>query len=258
MIEYAPQNPYAIPLAHPYIAAAGSLGFGIHSATMVAAVAPALLITPTITAAGRSPDGPNRLYEHRSGMIYGEPWHDPGLDWVGRRCTGIWATWDIPVIVSLTLDDADVLQCVRELNQVEGVAGFELNIPDIHTAYAPLLQKIRPRCDMPMTVKIPYADPQSLVALVQQCVAAGVDGITVAAPLPVATGRLLSPTFAAVTLHLLEHITAATTLPISACGGIHDAATAKACLNAGAQTVQLGSWLLYDPACIQRLVQTCA
>lgn len=254
MLEYAPQNPYAIALAHPYIAAAGSLGFGIHSATMVAAIAPALLITPTITAVGRSPDGPNRLYEHRSGIIYGEPWHDPGLDWVGRRCTGIWATWDIPVIVSLTLADTDVLQCIRELNHVEGVAGFELDIPDIHTPLGSLLPKIRSRCDMPLTVKIPFADPQSLITMVQQCVAAGVDGITVAAPLTVATGRLVSPTVAAVTLHLLQRIAPEVTVPLSACGGIHDMATAKACLNAGAQTVQLGSWLLYDPTCIQRLV----
>ena len=255
MVEYAPQNPYAIPLAHPFIAAAGSLGFGIHSAAMVAAVSPAALITPTITAAGRSPDGPNRLYEHRAGIIYAEPWHDPGLDWVGRRCTAVWATWDIPVIVSLTCDDPGVMQCVRELNQVEGIAGFELTIPSMHTPFSAPLDKIRARCDMPLTVKIPFADAQSLIPIVQLCDAAGIDGLTVAAPIAVATGRLLSPTFAAVTLHLLHSLGEVTTTPLSACGGIHDTATARACLSAGAQTVQLGSWLMRDPGCIQRMLQ---
>lgn len=254
MVDYAPLNPYAIALPHPYIAAAGSLGFGIHSAAMVAAVSPAALITPTITAGGRSPDGPNRLYEHRAGIIYAEPWHDPGLDWVGRRCTGVWATWDIPVIVSLTCEDTDVMQCVRELNQVEGIAGFELNVPSIHTPFAALLEKIRARCDMPLTVKLPFADAQSLVPIAQLCQANGVDGLTIAAPIAVTTGRLLSPTFAAVTLHLVHCLGAETSIPLSACGGIHDAATARACLSAGAQTVQLGSWLLRDPGCIQRMV----
>ncbi len=254
MVEYAPHNPYAITLAHPYIAAAGSLGFGIHNAAMVLAIRPAALITPTITAAGRSPHGPNRLYEHRAGIVYGEPWHDPGLDWVGRRCTSVWGTWDIPVIVSLCSSDDDVMQCIRELNQVEGIAGFELSMPDIHADVSSLLSRVRSSCDMPLTVKIPFGDASSLLPLVALCSASGVDGITVCAPVAVATGRLLSPTFGAVTLHLIQSLAPQTTIPISACGGIHDAGTADACLQAGATTVQLGSWLLRDPGCIQRMI----
>ena len=253
MVEYAPHHPYAITLAHPYIAAAGSLGFGIHSAAMVAAIAPAALITPTITAAGRSPDGPNRLYEHRAGVIYGEPWHDPGLDWVGRRCTAVWATWDIPVIVSLSSDDVDVLQCIRELNQVEGIAGFELAMTDIHVDLGALLPRLRARCDMPLTVKLPFGDARSLLPIVAHCAEAGIDGITLCAPVAVATGRILSPTFGAVTLHLIQSIAPETSMQISACGGIHDAPTADACLSAGAQKVQIGSWVLRDPGCIKRM-----
>ena len=254
MVEFAPHHPYAITLAHPYIAAAGSLGFGIHSASMVTAIAPAALITPTVTAAGRSPDGPNRLYEHRAGIIYGEPWHDPGLEWVGRRCTAVWATWDIPVIVSLSSDDVDVHQCIRELNQVEGIAGFELAVSDIHVDLRVLLPRLRASCDMPLTVKLPYSDPRSLQPMVDLCAAHGIDGVTLCAPMAVATGRLLSPTFGAVTLHLIQSIASASPIQFSACGGIHDAPTADACLSAGAHTVQIGSWLLRDPGCIQRMV----
>lgn len=254
MYELAARNPYAIALAHPYIAAAGSLGFGIHTAALVAQVQPAALITPTITAAGRSPNGPNRLYEHRGGLIYGEPWHDPGLDWVGRRCTGVWETWDIPVIVSLAGDDPDLLQCLRDLNQVEGIAGFEIALQSLTVPAT--FSRLRASCDMPLLVKMPHAAPDQLTPLITACADAGVDVITVCAPPAVNVGFFCHPAFGALTLHALQTISGTTSLELSACGGIHDTATATALLSSGAGTVQIGSWLLRDPGCIQRLNAT--
>jgi dihydroorotate dehydrogenase len=251
MYELASTNPYAITLAHPYIAAAGSLGFGIHTAAHVAAIGPAALITPTITAAGRSPDGPNRLFEHRGGLIYGEPWHDPGLEWVGRRCTSVWETWDIPVIVSLSGDDPDLLHCIRELNQVEGIAGFEVALTNhqLPTQF----ERVRSACDMPLLLKLPAAPPTMLAMLAQAAAAVGVDTLTLMGPAAVAGGSYVNPAFGALTLHAVQSLAGTTALEISACGGIHDTGTARSLLQSGARTIQLGSWLLRDPGCIQRL-----
>jgi dihydroorotate dehydrogenase (NAD+) catalytic subunit len=247
MIELTPHNPFPLLLAHPYVAAAGSLGFGIHTASIVHQIAPAALITPSITLNGRSPDGPNKLFEHRYGLFYSEPWHDPGVQWVGRRCTPVWATWDIPVIVSLDGSDSDLMSAARELDQVEGIAGFEVSISiDQHVSDA-FFAKLRSTISLPLIIKLPFADPHVLIPLVTQCTQHHIDALTVTAPPRISSGRMLAPALFPLTLFACEALTHHTTLPIMACGGIHDRSQAQSALATGAVAVQLGSILLRNP-----------
>ncbi|MEY2844984.1 MAG: hypothetical protein RL076_530 [Chloroflexota bacterium] len=255
MITIAPHSPFALTLTHPYMAAAGALGYGVHTASTIQRVAPAALVTPSVTHAGRTPDGPNRMHEYRGGLWVGEPWHDPGVQWVGRRATPVWAQWDIPVIVSLAGDDAHLHQAVRDLDQVEGIAAFELSIAPQQTDLNELLARVRSACSLPLIVKLPLAHPSLLIPLVQQCNTHQVDAITLCGAAHVADGRYLSPALFPLTLYACQSIIPTTPIPVIACGGINDDASARAVREAGACAVQLGSVLLRDPDIIMRLHQ---
>ena len=248
MIELTPHNPYPIHLAHPHVAAAGALGFGIHTASIVHQIAPAALITPSITLHGRSPDGPNKLFEHRNGLIYAEPWHDPGVQWVGRRCTPVWAEWEIPVIVSLDGNDSDVISAMRELDQVEGIAGFEVTIAVDQSITDDFMAKLRRAASLPLIIKLPFADPHLLLPLVTLCNQQQIDAITVTAPPRVSGGRILTPALFPMTLYACDYLSAHTSLPIMACGGINDRTQAQSALATGAVAVQFGSVLLRNPS----------
>lgn len=247
MIELTPQNPYPIQLAHPYIAAAGSLGFGIHTPSILHQIAPAAVITPSITLHGRSPDGPNKLFEHRDGLIYAEPWHDPGVQWVGRRCTPVWAEWEIPVIVSLDGSDTDVISALRELDQVEGIAGFEVTIAVEQDASATFFSNLRRAASLPLIIKLPFADPYLLLPRINLCTQHNIDALTISAPPRTSLGRMLTPAIFPMTLYACEYISAHTHLPIMACGGISDLKQAQSTLTSGATAVQFGSILLTNP-----------
>lgn len=253
LITIAPHSPFALTLVHPYLAAAGALGYGVHTASTVTRIAPAALITPSVTNAGRSPDGPNRIHEYRGGLWYGEPWHDPGVQWVGRRATPVWAHWDIPVIVSLDASDADVVNAARDLDQVEGIAAFELAVAPHQHDLNELLARLRGIIALPLLVKLPLADVSLLTPLVAQCEAHHVDAITLCGAPRVADGYYVNASLFPLTLYACQTIAPTTSLPIMACGGINDSASARAVREAGACAVQLGSVLLRDPDIVARL-----
>jgi dihydroorotate dehydrogenase (NAD+) catalytic subunit len=255
MIDFLQHYPEAPILAHPFMAAAGVLGFGIHNTTLIEAIGPAVLITPSITLNGHSSATQSMLHEYRGGLIYHEPWHDPGVNWVGRRCTPIWAEWDVPVFVSLNGDDEHVLAALRELDQVEGIAGFEIAFGTVTPDIAERITHIRQRCTMPLLIKLATTDLSIVVPLITHCHAQRIDGITLSGAPAVAHGRLVHPSAIATNLHTIQHISAQCDIPIIACGGVHDVASAQAYQAAGCRMIQVGSWLLRHPQAIQDLVQ---
>ena len=258
MIDFLQHYPEAPILPHPYMAAAGVLGFGIHNTALIEAIGPAVLITPSITLNGQSSPTSSMLHEYRCGLIYHEPWHDPGVNWVGRRCTPVWAEWDIPVFVSLNGDDEHVLNALRELDQVEGIAGFEVAFGTSTPDLADRITHIRQRCTLPLLIKFTTTDLHTLAPLVAHCHTQHVDAVTLSGAPAVAQGRLVHPSAIATNLHTIQHISAQCDIPIIGCGGVHDIASAQAYLGAGCRMVQVGSWLLRQPQAIQDLLQATA
>lgn len=258
MVEFLSQHPHAPWMTHRYWAAAGILGFGIHNAERIAAIAPSALVTPSITLRGRSaPNTPvATLHEYRGGLIYTDPWHDPGVEWVGRRCTPVWANWEIPVFVSLAGDESDVVHAAQELDQVEGIAGFEVSITSSQTDLTTLLPQLRQRITLPLIVKLPTSDAHLLATQATVCAQQQIDAITLCAPQRVANGQLVHPAHIAQHLLLCHHLSQVSTLPLIGCGGIHDVASAQAYHEAGCTVLQIGSWLLRDAQAIHTLLQS--
>jgi len=118
---------------------------------------------------------------------------------------------------------------------------------------------MRPRADVPVFVKVPpFATDEErdgVLAIVEAARQGGAAGLTASNTIPVddprmSTGRggLSGGPLTAGTPGIVAALRDATggALPINACGGIFTAADARACLDAGASTVQVYTGLIYE------------
>jgi dihydroorotate dehydrogenase (NAD+) catalytic subunit len=197
--------------------------------------------------------------------------HNPGLRAVRERFAPIWATWDLPVVVSIWGESAaDVAEAAAQLEGVEGVAGVELSLA-AHDALTPeaagrLVAAVRRATMLPLVVKLPGQAPDTL-ALARAAVERGadtlalIDGLPATTPLPdgsLAQGMLCGPAIAPLALRLVAAVCAEVSVPVIGIGGVRDAAGARAMLAAGATAVGLGSALLTDLRTAMRIAAALA
>jgi dihydroorotate dehydrogenase len=154
------------------------------------------------------------------------------------------------------------------------VDAFELNASSPNAGWAhraehvgEVMSALAGRADVPVFVKVPpfRTDDvrEGVLAMVTAARDAGAAGITASNTIPVvddrmSTGRggLSGAPLTARTPEIVAEIVAATggELPVHACGGIFTAVDARACLAAGAATVQVYTGLIYEgPAVVSRI-----
>ena len=185
-----------------------------------------------------------------------------------------------PLVASISGTEADdVVRCHRRLDRLADA--LELNISSPNTAglrvfhqrqaLRRLLDTINESRRGRLLIKLPpYSSPnptqqdrERTAALVGACLEAGVDGLTVANSRPVTdsrlstgsgglSGRSIFPT--TVTMVRDVRAQAGSGIAINACGGISSGADAWKALQAGADTLQLYTGLLYEgPGLVKRI-----
>jgi dihydroorotate dehydrogenase len=151
-----------------------------------------------------------------------------------------------------------------ELNASSPNAGWTHRADHIGDVVAAML----PRADIPVFVKVPPfttdEDRAGVLAIVEAAQQGGAAGLTASNTVPVAdprmsTGRggLSGGPLTERTPGIVAALRDATggSIPINACGGIFSAADARACLDAGAATVQVYTGLIYEgPAVAGRIL----
>ena len=151
-----------------------------------------------------------------------------------------------------------------ELNASSPNAGWTHRADHIGAVVAAML----PRADTPVFVKVPPfttdEDRAGVLAIVEAARQGGAAGLTASNTVPVAdprmsTGRggLSGGPLTERTPGIVAALRDATggSIPINACGGIFSAADARACLDAGAATVQVYTGLIYEgPAVAGRIL----
>ncbi len=183
----------------------------------------------------------------------------------GARTTSRWVSLadeevaDACVALDLVAPYADAI----ELNASSPNAGWTHRADHV----GGLVAALRSRCDVPVFVKVPPfatdGERAGVLAIVAAAQQAGVSGLTCANTVPVSDermrtgrgGRSGGPLTAQTPL-IVAAVRDATRgeLPINACGGIFTPAHARACLDAGAATVQVYTGLIYEgPAIAGRL-----
>ncbi len=128
---------------------------------------------------------------------------------------------------------------------------------DNESHLAELLDALRARTGLPVFVKVPpfagAVERDVVLALAAVAAAHGADGITCSNTRPheeprlaVGRGGLSGRDLSAATPGMVAQVSSATGLPVNACGGVTTPADVRACLEAGASTVQIYTALVYE------------
>lgn len=274
MIDLAPQNPFSLTISSPLIAAAGSLGYGVEYArqlglgTRPASHGIGAIVTRTTTLHARRARPLPAIYETPAGILSAGMEHNPGLRVLRERFAPVWASWDLPIIVSVAgADAAETAALAGELEGIEGVSAIELPLA-AHNALEPdaakrLVAALRRATLLPLIVKLPGHAPD-IVSLARAAIEAGADTLALIDSLPAMTpasdgslrnGRLSGPAIFPLALRLLSEVRASVETPIIAIGGVQGPIEARSMLAAGASAVGLDTALLSDLRTPARIVQ---
>jgi dihydroorotate dehydrogenase len=238
-----------------HLEALGRLGFGY-------------VVGGTVTRAPRAGNSRPRIvrYPRRRSMVNAMGLPNPGVEEAADRLATSRRT--APRIASIA-DEAvdDVVAAHERLEPL--VDGVELNVScpnvswgrdrDNEAHVAALLHALRGLRSTPLFVKLPPfrapAERDAVLALAGIAIDAGVQALTcsntrpVGEPrLPAGSGGLSGAALAPDTPRIVDDVSRATrgAIAISACGGISTAEQARACLDAGATTIQVYTGLVYE------------
>ncbi len=200
-----------------------------------------------------------------------------GLDVVADRLRAL-KNRPARVIVSLAaLEEIDTIECLRVLEPL--VDAVELNISSPNTeglrryqepdALSRLLEVLNGERNKPLFVKLPpYSDKagkRNVLALVHACSVAGVNGVTAINTVPIedrrlaigrggVSGQLIKEDMLRILSDIRREVDPS--FLINACGGIGSTRDALEALDAGANTVQLYSSMVFrGPGLINEIVR---
>jgi dihydroorotate dehydrogenase (NAD+) catalytic subunit len=266
MIDLAPNSSLGLRLASPVMIAAGCLGFGVEFGGPVA-LGVGALVTTSIRLRPRRAGPAARLLETPAGLLWADAAPIPGAEAVLRRYAGAWASWELPLLLSLAGESAeDYVALAEGIEGVEGVAGLEARLPADTPAAVQVVRRLRQATALPLLAKLPALDA-GLPELAAAVVAAGADAVVLAgwraglAVLPdgrTQRGLLCGPALRPLALAQLAELVGAVEAPIVAGGGIAAAEDARAFLALGAAAVQVGSAALADPTLPARIASALA
>lgn len=260
-------------LDHPVMIASGCGGTGRELAPY-ADLEGLAFVTRTVTRDPREGAAAPRVAESPSGLLNAIGLDNPGLayfldeelPWLVRAGLQVYVS-----VAGATLGEyADL---ARSIGRASGVAGIEVNVsaPDpggagvfearepFHAASAVAAVRRETPSDLPVLAKL-RLDVSRVAEAAHAVVDAGATAVVVGNAVPAAMpdGRpagLTGPAIAPITLRCVTEV--CRRLPdalVIGCGGVADAAGARALLGAGAVAVQVGTALLRDPTTATRLV----
>ena len=247
-----------------YLGSLGRLGFGY-------------LVGGTVTPDPRTGNPRPRLLREKTtqSLINSLGFPSDGLQVVAARLRRL-KDRPVPVLVSIAALDMEGLELSHGVMEPL-VDAIELNISSPNTQglrrfqepeqLRELLERINSQRRKPLFVKLPpYLDDQGreqVMALLRECLAAGVAGVTAINSIPVVeprlasgrgglTGRAIFPEMLRVVKELRQE--AGQRLVINACGGIATGEDAWRALEAGADTVQLFTAMVYRGPWVARSI----
>lgn len=262
--------PFAgLSLRNPLVLLSGTAGFGRRLSRVAALDLYGALIGKTITLRPREGNRPPRTFETPAGLVNSIGLENPGLEVFLEREVPEMEKAPLACLASIAGTARELGQLARALEGT-GLPGVEVNLscPNIGAdlrhfepeSVTGLLEKVRAAFSRTVLAKLP-PDIHRIGALARAAEKAGVDALTVANTFPAlvfdtsrgvpalggVTGGLSGPAILPVSLYLVYQARRATGLPILGSGGIHDAASARSMILAGANALGLGTILFRRP-----------
>jgi dihydroorotate dehydrogenase (NAD+) catalytic subunit len=269
-----------IRLASPLIAASGTFGYGTEYVELADYAAIGAIVVKGLYLEPREGRPPPRIWETPSGML-----NAIGLQGIGVRRfidEKMPKLREIgpPVLVNIcgaTVEEYGEL--ARILDEVEGVAGLEINIscPNVRKGgilfgcdpdlAARVTEVVRGKTGLPV---IPKLSPNvtDIGSIARRVESAGADALSLINTIPAMAidvetrrprlanlvGGLSGPAIRPIAVRLVYQVAQATRVPIIGMGGIASAQDALEFFIAGARAVQIGTMNFVDPSIWSRVL----
>ncbi len=234
----------------PYLNAAGSLGFAPDPHGSVDLNQLSAFITNPISLTPRKPAQATHCLPFPGGFLLHTGYPNPGFRAALRRYKAYWSRASLPVIVHLLGQKPDdIAGMVHRLEEIPGIAGFELGLPpladlDLVSTFVQAAQ-----IELPVIIRLPLDQAVCLAAQIAQttlpltAVSLGPPrGALPANDSTLVHGRLYGPAIFPFALEVVRSIQK-TGLPVIGGGGVYTRAQAETMLAAGAIAVQLDAVL---------------
>ena len=270
-----------ISLRNPIIAASGTFGYGVEFASVINIEAIGAFVVKGISREPIEGNPAPRLWETEGGM----------MNSIGLQNIGVIAFIQdkVPALRRIATPyfanvfgyaPEDYLEVVRQLEDVDGPAGYELNVSCPNTKHGGiyfssdaglLAEVVEPVCRLskrPVVVKLspniariePLAraaeeSGASAVSLVNTFVGLAIDPRTRTPRIGAGFGGVSGPAIKPIALRMVYEAVQAVRIPVIGLGGIASGLDAAEFLIAGAQAVQVGTASFWDPGATGRIAR---
>lgn len=267
-----------IPLRTPVLTASGTCGYGPEYAEVLDYRQLGGFTTKSVTRAPRPGNQPQRIVETRAGMLNAIGLANVGLDGFLREKLPFIRTMPTQVLVNVAGGSvADYVAVCEALDEVEGVAGIELNVscPNVSDGLtfgtdARLLEQLTRACrevlrrlklvvklspnvtDITELARAAIAGGSDALSMINTYVGMAVDAETRKPIIANVTGGLSGPAIKPLALGHVHRVYREAAreagIPILGMGGIANATDAVEFMLAGASAVAVGTALFVNPA----------
>jgi len=271
-----------LELVNPVIAASGTFGYGIEFEEIVSLDKIGGFVTKGISYEPMAGHAPPRIIQTAAGMLNAIGLQNVGVEeFIQRKLPPLKKYKSCNVIVNVFgYTVGEYIAVIERLNQVEGIAAYELNVscPNVHAggmafgadpgsleylvnrareaSPRPLIVKLSPNVtSIAHMSKIAAGAGADALSLVNTFLAMSIDVETRQPRLTNVTGGLSGPAIKPIALRMVYEAAQAVTIPILGMGGIVTPEDAVEFLLAGATAVQVGTASYADPCAVERLAK---
>jgi dihydroorotate dehydrogenase (NAD+) catalytic subunit len=267
---------------NPILLASGTAGFGRELMGVMDVERLGGIVTKAVSAAPRAGNPPPRVAEFAGGMMNSVGLANPGLAHV-RAHEFRWLREHLRHarvlvnVVGFTMEE--YAEVVEGLEDVEGIAGYELNLscPNTHAGgmefgadadcVRRIVSMVRARTKRAVIAKLSPVLPD-VAGIAAVAGDAGADGITVVNTLPgrlwhadgtprlgQGQGGVSGPALLPIGVLATARVVERTGLPVIGVGGVRSADDVRQYLRAGASLVAIGTASMVDPRVPERIVR---
>ncbi len=279
-VDLAPGHEPGLQLRNPVMVASGTFGYGTEYASLVDIQRLGAIVCKGTTMRGRPGNPTPRTVETPAGMLNSIGLQNAGLRALIREKCPVWARWEVPVLVNIAAESVDEFaEMARMLDEVEGVAGIELNVscPNVaeggmafgvdacmvrdvtaavrESTTLPVMVKLTPNVtDITRIAEAAEEAGANCISLVNTFVGMVID-ITRRQPLlGAAKGGLSGPAIRPIALRMVYEVAQSVTVPVIGMGGITDTPSALQFLMAGATAIQVGTATFVNPHTAEEII----
>lgn len=271
-----------IQLENPVLAASGTFGYGVEFEEIVALEKIGGFVTKGISREPMTGNQAPRIIETAAGMM-----NSIGLQNIGvrafleKKLPALRKYPQCAVIVNVFGDHVqDYIEVIRQLNEAEGIAAYELNASCPNTdqggmvfgtdpiALDELVSRARQAATRPLIVKL-SPNVTSVPAMAKCAESAGADALSlintfVALAIDIETRRprianitagLSGPAIKPIAVRMVWEAAKSVNIPVLGLGGIATPEDAVEFLLAGASAVQVGTASYADPRAVERIAK---